>query len=243
MNNESKSYSCITDFVNSMAEVYPNNKELVKYKRLLELTQDNEVGIKKHIQAFSVFYDNNPDFLVKRKFGSEQSEQDGIIFYSENVCLNIKNLWEKVEYREPIHKHLLTIFTVIRIGTDRCKEVLKQIKEQNAKKFPMPDIPNTNEGKFLTQTMNTIKDKIESNEGNPQAILGELLNGNFIQEFSNNLTSGIQDKEIDLNNLMSTVMGVFQKNAPGGMDISGILNNLNLGEMLSGLAPEPEKLE
>lgn len=242
LQNETKSYKCIVDFINAMMEVYPKNKELALYSRLLAHTEiSNTVAIKKHIQVFSQFFENNPKFLVERIF------TDGLIQYSEKVSLNIRELWiENVQNREPLHKHLLTIYTVIMVGTNECRETLKKIKEINKNKFPMPDMPDTNEGKFMKNTLLSFKEKIEDigEDADPAQVIGSLLNGNFIQEFSNSLTSEIQSGGVDLNSLLSTVIGTFQKNTEGsGINLDAILGNLNLGEVLKQNAPEIKETE
>jgi hypothetical protein len=213
-----KAFNAISCFVQDLNENFGQKyKPVALYNRLIEKTTIRDhIAINKHIEAFKNFFNDNPNYLEKRELN-----MDAVIKYSDRVYIKIASVLEKSEpeAHDIIYKHLATIYTILNIGTEKSLQLLNKLKDSET--VPSLEdlelqVPKTNEGNFVKNTLTEMQEHLKTTNGNPAEMITSMMQSGFFQKFMGDMQSGINNGNINLPNLMSTVQQVITQNIPQG---------------------------
>lgn len=186
-------FKAIASFVQDMNETYgAKYKPLLLYATLLEKTGViHEEPIKKHIQLFQGFVIENEEAIIKK---DENVFQNYKIQYSENVFLDMKEIFQIAgNDKQSIWQHLLTL-SVLLNPTSKAKEVLRKDKE-NAE--PEDD--------FLSGLVEKVGKHIDPTSTNPLDSMNSLVASGVFGELMNSMDKGINDGTLDMQKMVGSL--------------------------------------
>jgi len=205
-------------------------KSLQLYNRLVQKTQISHVeAIKKHIDAFKKFCQDNQEALKEQEIGSLNTN---VIEYSSRVYINFRLLLiNSKENASAIWQHIITIGAIV-YPQAKLKKVLKEKQEQqkeSSSKDPIFD-GDTPEDDFLSNIMTKVESSVDPNTSDPSAALGQIMSGGLMSDLMGSMTSGMQDGSLDLGKLMGSLqkmVGKLQDTDDAPPEIKAMTGNLN----------------
>jgi hypothetical protein len=212
-------------------------KPVALYNRLIEKTTLNhDELITRHINAFRTFFSKNKNYI-----SNKQLSDDAVIFYSDRVYIDLGKILTRTDHDSHhfIYQHLVTIFSLLNIGTDEGRQALEHLSSTT----PSPDtlfdqlnLPDTKEGDFIKNTLGSMVTKID--HSNPMGSMMSMMQSGFFNEFMGSLQNKMETGELSISSLLGTVTGMVKtsmvdsnENTP--MDeslktlLDGALGNLN----------------
>jgi len=229
--NELLAYQAISSFVSEANAVGGSTqKSLQLYNRLVQKTQISHVeAIKKHIDAFKKFCQDNQEALKEQEIGSLNTN---VIEYSSRVYINFRLLLiNSKENASAIWQHIITIGAIV-YPQAKLKKVLKEKQEQqkeSSSKDPIFD-GDTPEDDFLSNIMTKVESSVDPNTSDPSAALGQIMSGGLMSDLMGSMTSGMQDGSLDLGKLMGSLqkmVGKLQDTDDAPPEIKAMTGNLN----------------
>ena len=216
----------------------PQRMTLIRLKRGIPLqwteqiqkTQISHVeAIKKHIDAFRNFCQDNQEALKEQEIGSLNTK---VIEYSPRVYINFRLLLiNSKENTSAIWQHIITIGAIV-YPQAKLKKVLKEKQEQqkeSSSKDPIFD-GDTPEDDFLSNIMTKVESSVDPNTSDPSAALGQIMSGGLMSDLMGSMTSGMQDGSLDLSKLMGSLqkmVGKLQDTDDAPPEIKAMTGNLN----------------
>lgn len=230
--NKLRIFSAISSFINDLNSGFGKKyKPVALYNRLIEKTTNNDlIAIDRHISAFRSFFNKNLTYIK-----GEKLEKNARIEYSERVYLDVGTILHKLdkEDKKHIHTHLITIYSLMNLGSREGKEALETLKSKNeTNKGLNLNLPNTTEGDFLKETLNEMTSQFtdmnldENSEINPMSMMTNMMQSGFFTKFMGDLQNKFDSGEVNLASLMKTVTSTISELAPEaeGEDSSNIQN-------------------
>ena len=229
--NELLAYQAISSFVSEANAVGGSTqKSLQLYNRLIQKTQISHVeAIKKHIDAFKKFCQDNQEALKEQEIGSLNTK---VIEYSSRVYINVRLLLiNSKENASAIWQHIITIGAIV-YPQAKLKKVLKEKQEQRKESSSKDPIfgGDTPEDDFLSNIMNKVESSVDPNTSDPSAALGQIMSGGLMSDLMGSMTSGMQDGSLDLSKLMGSLqkmVGKLQDTDDAPPEIKAMTGNLN----------------
>jgi len=229
--NELLAYQAISSFVSEANAVGGSTqKSLQLYNRLIQKTQISHVeAIKKHIDAFKKFCQDNQEALKEQEIDSLNTK---VIEYSSRVYINVRLLLiNSKENASAIWQHIITIGAIV-YPQAKLKKVLKEKQEQQ-KESSSKDLifdGDTPEDDFLSNIMTKVESSVDPNTSDPSAALGQIMSGGLMSDLMGSMTSGMQDGSLDLGKLMGSLqkmVGKLQDTEDAPPEIKAMTGNLN----------------
>jgi hypothetical protein len=206
-------FKAISNFITSLAEVFPKQRSLKLYAHLIgKTTLAHDKAIKKHIDAFT-------------EEKNHANIQNGNIMYSERVFIDIDSIFAEsdAETMDVIWNHLLTISALVD-PTGKARQILKENTVSG---------DSTSEAKFLENIIGKVEEHVDPN-ANPMEAVSSIMQSGVFTELVGGMGNGLQDGSLDLGKLMGTVQSMVTTlgNEQGGVGESKEGNPM---EMLSGM--------
>jgi len=214
-------FNAIASFVQDLDTSFGKKyKPVALFNRLIsKTTLRDTISIQRHIDAFTLFFNNNPEYIDTKKINENTR-----IIYSDRVYLDIGHILSKAdaEARTYIHQHLVTIYSLINVGTEKGREAVESLKTTatSSTTKPVINVPDTSEGKFIQNTLEKITDQfndIDENT-NPMQVVTQMMSNGFFSEFMGELQTKMSSGELDMKNLMTTVTSAVTEGVPGGTE-------------------------
>lgn len=205
-----KTFSAFSNFIQALSELYSSDfKFLALYNRLLEKTTiRDELAIKKHVTAFTVFYNQNKNAILSKNVNAIR----GKIQYSERTFIEMEPILKKSndQIKHAILQHLLTLSALVD-PVSNAKSLLDNMSEST-----------DNETKFLHTMIEQMSDKVDPNETNPMNVISNLMSSGAVNQIADGLKSGMENGTLDMNKLLGSVTQVFsQMNVENGGEGGG----------------------
>jgi hypothetical protein len=224
----------ITDLNTGFGKKY---KPVALYNRLIEKTTLNhDELISRHINAFRTFFSKNKNYI-----SNQQLSDDAVILYSDRVYIDIGKILHRTDHDSHhfIYQHLVTIFSLLNIGTDEGRKALEHLSSSAPSTdnlFDQLNLPDTKEGDFIKNTLGSMVTKID--HSNPMGSMMSMMQSGFFNEFMGSLQNKMETGELSISSLLGTVTGMVKtsmvdSNETTPMDdslktlLDGALGNLN----------------
>lgn len=230
-------FKAISTFVKDLSELYgKQHHPLSLYRRLLEKTSViHEKAISKHVELFREFCALNREAFQHTDY---KLFTNSVVKYSEKVYIDMSKVFDIAdkESRDTIWRHLLTISAFVDPSSN-AKKMLKEMSEKSKMEGE-----SGKEETFLTSIIEKVEQSITPDQvgSNPMAAVTSIMSSGVFTELIQNMQSGIDSGDLNINKLLGTVQGMIgglQENAQNsGIDISSILSQLpGSEEMFSNL--------
>ncbi len=206
-------FDAIASFVQDLDTGFGKRyKPAALYNRLtVRTTPQDTTAIERHINAFRVFFNQNQNYIRTKELATNAR-----IVYSERIYLDVGRILSKTDTtaHKHIHQHLVTIYSLMNLGTREGVQALETIKT----KAPELDLnlPDTTEGKFIHDTLTEMTSHFENMEDNdnPMAVMSSMMQSGFFTKFMGDLQTKFSDGDMNLGTLMSTVTSVISEATP-----------------------------
>lgn len=188
-------FDTISNFINNLNEIFGTEfVNLQLYNRILEKTTvSHKDAITKHVELFREWCRSNEKSILDKNYSEFEENK---ISYSDKVFINFTEIFEKsdLDTKKVIWQHILTI----------CAMTNPQIK---AKEILQKENDKTNENNFLKNMIEKVEDNVgdTTNISNPMEAMGSMMSSGIFNDLVNNMTSGLQNGELDLGKLMGSV--------------------------------------
>ena len=120
-------FNAIASFVQDLNTGFGKKyKPVALYNRLIEKTTLRDTtAVERHINAFRTFYNRNSDYIKSRTLADSAR-----IEYSDRVYLDVGRILARTdkESHKHIHQHLVTVYSLMNIGTKQGREALGSAK-------------------------------------------------------------------------------------------------------------------
>ena len=237
-----KAFSKIQKFVaelnNSFKTDFPN---LTKYNGLVSKTTiDNHKAIHKQVKLFGDYCLANNEAIKKKEMG--KLNEDSIV-YNEKFAFNLKDIVRKADKAScgVIADHLQLILYRTH-PSEELKHSLEtsMVQSQHSSStssgvasslFPEAENMSKEEALFAS-----LLSKVEQQYGNNDNInvnstLDDMKSNGFIQEIQSTITQGIENNELDFNNLIKGCFSMFNR-AKGQTEDPQVNNMINMVEVM-----------
>lgn len=228
----SKTYEAIRVFVSQLNTGFGKKyRPVALYNRLLEKTElSDKTSVNRHIQAFKDFYENNPDYIKTKKLGTNCK-----ISYNDRIFIDIYKVHKKLgpTAHSTIHKHLITIYSLININNEQGTMALQTLREtgpSNDGSLNSPlegiNLPATKEGDFIKETLSEMAGHLQGldapgDDMNPMLMMSQMMQSGFLSKFMGDIKDKFSSGEMDVKSLMNTVTGIISETtANTGEDMS-----------------------
>jgi hypothetical protein len=205
-NNTALAFNTICNFIRDLSGSFGNKqKSLLLYGHLIEKTGLIHIDpVKKHINIFKKFVEDNQDAIEKR---DKNLFQTNSISYSDKVSIDIRNIFDVCDKDEEkiIWKHLLTISAVLN-PVGNAKQILKELTA--SKKGGGGDI---NEDNFLKNIMEKIGSEVENYDAdsmNPMQMIGSMMSSGALNDVFQSISSGLNEGNLDLGSMMNSMQSL-----------------------------------
>jgi len=186
-------FNAISKFVSCLSECYGDKQlSLQLYNTILgKTTLSHKEAIDKHVKLFKTFCIDNKDAIIEKDSSKLQSS---VIEYSDKIKINFTQLFELADFNETntIWQHILIICAYLNPQV-RAKEILKKEKD------------TSNESNFLEDIINTVEENVGEDTKDPMKAVGDIMSSGVFTNLVGNMTSGLQNGELDLGKLVGTV--------------------------------------
>jgi hypothetical protein len=245
-----KAFSKIQKFVselnNSFKADFPN---LTKYNGLVSKTTiDNHKAIHKQVKLFGDFCLQNSDCIKAKDMGKLTDQS---IIYNDKFTINLKDIIRKADKAScnVIADHLQLILYRTHpseelkhslessLQTQAASSSANIAQPQNASSVVnsmlFPDNENmTKEEALFASLLTKVEKQYGNNDNlNVNSTLDDMKSNGFIQEIQNTITQGIENNELDFNNLIKGCFGMFNR-AKGQTDDPQVNNMINMVEVM-----------
>jgi len=205
-NNTALAFNTICNFIRDLSGSFGNKqKSLLLYGHLIEKTGLIHIDpVKKHINIFKKFVEENQDAIEKRDKNLFHSNS---ISYSDKVSIDIRNIFDICDKDEEkiIWNHLLTISAVLN-PVGNAKQILKELTA--SKKGGGGDI---NEDNFLKNIMEKIGSEVENYDAdsmNPMQMIGSMMSSGALNDVFQSISSGLNEGNLDLGSMMNSMQSL-----------------------------------
>lgn len=237
MDNYLKIFDIIADFVKELNDLFGEKERPLRlYSHLIEKTAiRNTQPIRKHIKAFQSFCSDNQDAIMAKDVGQIKV---GKIVYSTKVFLDMDKIFALADKqsRGVIWQYFLTISALID-PTSKAKQILQETKAQQ-------QVKGGKEAEFLGDIISRVEQSVDPEVDNPMAAVGSILSSGIFTDLISGMSSGLQNGELDLSNLIGTVqklvVGMQPEGGEDGPDMS-VVNSM-MGT-LNKVATKVEEVE
>lgn len=228
-------FNAIASFVKDLDGGFGKKyKPVALYNRLASKTTIHDISaIERHIQAFDSFFSANPGYIK-----DSTMTRGTRISYSERVYLDIDNILAKTTQEEHklINKHLVTIYSLMKLGTPEGKEALETLKTTD--EALDLNLPDTTEGNFIKETLNEMTEQFDNmgDNANPMMMMSSMMQSGFFTKFMGDLQSKFTSGDMDLRSLMGTVTSVISEATPEGSEEAEQIRNFvsqSMGQLSS----------
>lgn len=246
-----RTFNAIASFVQDLDTGFGKRyRPVALYNRLVgHTTFKNIEAINKHIKAFKKFFRDNPTYIKDQVVGT-----NSCITYSERIFLNVGKILSKTDSKthKHIYEHLVTIYSLINLGTDEGKEALENLKTQNEQDSELElNFPDTNEGNFVKETLNEMTAQFEdmdmSESANPMDMVSNMMQSGFFSKFMGDLQNKFESGDMDIKSLMGTVTGVISESTPeDGPELDqlrGFMGQVGGMAGMAGMGEAPEEVQ
>jgi hypothetical protein len=171
---------------------------LTLYAHIIEQTGImHEEPIRRHIQAFYTFVKENEKAILEKDIALLN---DQCIQYSDKIFINIKEIFAFADKDDQVilWKHLMNLLALLDPSSE-AKRILKQ--EQDLKQH---NGESGNEEKFLNDMVHKVGEFVRP-DSNPNEMVQNILNSGMVNDLVNNMTNGLNEGDLDMNKMMSTV--------------------------------------
>jgi len=233
-----KAFESILNFVSALYDTFGNkykkNKEkcdpMILYYSFIhkdEVKNSNKTR-DDIILGFKEFCSKYKTYIIENRL--EDIPIKTSIKYNRNIYIDIQRYVKVCEksIKDTIRNHLLKISNII-LDDDAFTDEFSSIKSGINTK--------TNEGNFLGGMLDMLKEKMDENgikQGDdPMSVISQMLKPEILGDLVNNIAQSVNNKDIDLGK-----MGDLMKDITGGMDIQGMMSNMNLNEITNGITPQ-----
>ena len=229
MNYQELTFKSICNFIIDLSDMFGGkNHGLKLYEHLLgKTTMSHTKAVNKHIELFTSFCVDNRDAILNKDHSKLVQPK---IEYSEKVFVDMNSIFSKAdsETTDVIWKHLLTISAFVD-PTAKAKDILKK----NA-------LSGDKESVFLNNMFNKFESNIKPSS-NPMETITSMLTSGVLNDVANTFQSGLQNGELNMNNLIGTantlISSILPPNTDGSsnkINLDGILNTVLAGAAASG---------
>lgn len=204
------SFKLIVSFVNDLNNYFGKRQiGLQLYARLLETRVSTIDDKRKHVHIFADFLKRNEDVLKARNY-KLMRDNDYIVF-TDKIHIKLKEIFKTADEgtRTIIWKHLLAINTSIYKNDDNVT-LFKNFLDENASSNPSD---GTDLIKDIFGAISTNIDSVDTS--NPISGLFSLLNSGAIQTVFQQLSTKIDNNEIDVRGMMANVTNMMNKLSNG----------------------------
>ena len=224
-------FNAIASFVQDLDTGFGKRyKPVALYNRLVVRTTLRDVtAVDRHINAFKTFFNTNSSYIKDKTLANNAR-----VVYSERIYLDIGNILSRTENdaHKHIHQHLVTIYSLMNIGTKQGRDALETLKQQTEDKDDSLDLnlPDTTEGNFIKDTLTEMTDQFENmdDNANPMMMMSSMMQSGFFTKFMGDLQTKFSSGEMDIQSLMGTVTNVISEATPeGGEEAAQIRNFVN----------------
>jgi len=174
------------------------NKPLMYYTHIIEETGImHEEPMKKHITLFLDYLKKNENAILEND--ETLLSQDNIV-YSEKIYIDVKNVFSIADEsdKKEIWKHLMTLLAIMDPSSEAKKILKAQQEEKTQKGVPV------NEEKFLNDMISKVGEFVRP-DSDPNQMFTNILQSGIVNNLVENMTNGINEGELDMNNMMNTV--------------------------------------
>jgi len=220
---ELQAYQALTDFICDLSTAFSTNKPVMLYKTLIDKTGLGQPEIvRKHIQAFVNFYDENQTFISEARW----SELQGHIKYSDRVYIDIPSLIRisDRETKQSIVAHILTIVPIIDPNVD-TSDLLSKLTSggSSSSDNPLGAIFSSLMGGGGTNILQNMFDGSSIKTGGPQdldsinpdtmaKVMQKILNPQTLSKMMGSVQQAMNNPNgVDFGSLMSTVMDTVKE--------------------------------
>nr|QBK87979.1 MAG: uncharacterized protein LCMAC202_03400 [Marseillevirus LCMAC202] len=223
-------FNAIASFVQDLNTGFGKKyKPVALYNRLIERTTLRDTtAVSRHINAFRTFFNHNQTYIQNKSLVANAR-----IVYSERVYLDIGHIVTKTETdtHKHIHQHLVTIYSLMNIGTPQGREALESLKQDTVQNGEVDlNLPNTTEGNFIKDTLTEMTEHFDNMEedANPMTLMSSMMQSGFFTKFMGDLQTKFSSGEMNLRSLMGTVTNVISEATPqGGEEAAQIRSFVN----------------
>lgn len=177
-----KQFHSIHEFVLDLNLIFPKNKHIAIYTRLIEQHKTDRSHIEKHLSIFKKWLLENQESVLQRKTPFKT-----VISYSDTVLIDLSNIMLNVtaEDENAIWQHLMNL-NYLFFPTENNKRILKETMNINNL------IPtDTNEGKLIENAFERVTANMsESSSSDPSAVMSSLLTSGAIGDIMTSMNSG-----------------------------------------------------
>ena len=227
-------FNSIASFVQDLDTGFGKKyKPVALYNRLVaRTTLRDTTAVDRHINAFRTFFSSNPQYIQSKNLATVAR-----ISYSDRIYLDVGRILSKTETdaHKHVHQHLMTIYSLMNIGTRQGREALETLKQtseddgDDGEKLDL-NLPDTTEGNFIKDTLTEMTDQFENMEegANPMMMMSSMMQSGFFTKFMGDLQTKFSSGEMDIRSLMGTVTNVISEATPqGGEEAAQIRNFVN----------------
>ncbi len=222
-------FNAIASFVQDLNAGFGKKyKPVALYNRLVERTTLRDItAVERHVNAFRTFFVNNTSYIQSKSLANNVR-----VVYSERVYLDIGRILSKTDSdtHKHIHQHLVTIYSLMNIGTRQGREALESLK-QDAEENQRPELdlnlPDTTEGNFIKDTLTEMTEHFDNMEedANPMMMMSSMMQSGFFTKFMGDLQTKFSNGDMNLRSLMGTVTNVISEATPQGGEEAAQIRN------------------
>jgi len=222
-------FNAIVNFIKDLNDCFGDKlMSLQLYNRLLDKTTvSHKEAISKHIKLFTEWCSINKESILDKNYSNFINEK---IQYSEKVYLDFDKIFEQSDKDQEsvIWQHILTI----------CAYTNPEIK---AKQILKKDASNSCEKNFLQDMIDKVEENVgdTDNLGDPMQAVASMMSSGVFNELVGNMTSGLQNGELNLSKLMGTVNTMVSSIAD---EMGDEEDNEEMSQMMNNLSGLVEKM-
>ena len=224
-------YNAINNFIVSLFKVFPNNKSLAFYNRLLEKTTLRDVmPIRKHVAAFDNFLTLHKNKLLEENLKFQSHD---VINYSDKVKLELGYFTKHCDDDTliAIKDHLLAIYGILHPDDDTIINALENDLKHNSK-----------EGKFVNDILSDLKNSLgDKEEHDPTSVITSLMTSGVLSKMVSGIQEGARDGTMDFSKLLTATKDAMAEltgevssdsTVPSqNSDFENIMKNMDISKM------------
>lgn len=195
-------FSAITDFICCLSDKYGEQfHEVELYQVLLENTRIiHKDQINNHISLFRTYFEKNINCIIEKDL---TKLDESIIKYSDKIYVNLKAIVDvsTEDDKKVIFEHLMVLVALLCPEEQQVLDIIKATTTKSSSSSP-----NLFETIFQ-QVNDTISN---SDEENPMALLGNLLQSDFMNNIVNSVSENLQNTNTnDMSDMMNSLQGMI----------------------------------
>ena len=244
-----KAFSKILCFIKELKECFGDKfPSVAKYYTLCKKTNiSNHAAIYKHVNIFEDYCSRNIEAIKGEQLESLIS--DDIITYNEKINFDLKEIMLRAADKNTqgvIFKHLKIILHLIHPDQELKNALAVHATPTSSSSsfsssiIGVPVVGETKEEALFSSLMSKMENKYGNSElGNVNDALADLKSNGFMEEITSSVSKGLDNGELDINNLIKGAFGMFNKIKSQSDDpqvsgmismVESMLGNLNLSQ-------------